>query len=91
MEKPTEMAGPDKPSLSAKTRKSSPSQCDLILEYLQAGHSLTHIEALEKFKCWALSQRVTDLRRKGHRILTQMIEVSSGKRIASYTLERDSQ
>jgi Helix-turn-helix domain len=63
------------------------SHCELILEHLQAGHTLTHIDALEKFRCWALSQRITDLRRKGHRILTEMVEVPSGKRIAQYRLE----
>jgi hypothetical protein len=66
----------------------SPTHCQLILEYLQAGHTLTGLEALDKFRCWALSQRITDLKKQGHRVTTTMITLPSGKRVAKYKLEQ---
>lgn len=68
------------------------SQTDLILQHLQAGHTLTPMDALNLFKCWSLSQRVTDLRQQGHDIITTMIDdAETGKRYAKYHLEQASQ
>jgi hypothetical protein len=71
-----------RPTVSKKTH------CGLILSYLQQGYTLTPLEALQKFNCFALSQRVTDLRQAGHRIVTKMIKLPSGKRVAEYKLEQ---
>ena len=61
------------------------SQNKLILEYLKKGHSITPIEALVMFDCWALAQRIAYLRNKGHNIEMNMIE-SHGKRFAMYKI-----
>ena len=61
------------------------SQCAAILLYLQSGHALTPIEALNLFGCLRLAARIEDLRREGHAIDTAMIE-GDGKRWASYRL-----
>jgi hypothetical protein len=65
------------------------SQSSRILAYLQAGHTLTPMDALNLFRCWSLSQRVTGLRQQGHRIITTMVDdVETGKRYAKYHLEQ---
>jgi Helix-turn-helix domain len=65
-----------------------PSHSLLILRHLEAGHTLTPLQALNLFGCLSLSQRITDLRKQGHKIHTQMITLQSGKRVAKYALEQ---
>jgi len=60
------------------------SQRQEILRYLAKGHTLTVLEAIERFGCYALSQRCTDLRREGWPIFSEMVEVGNGKRVARY-------
>ena len=67
-----------------------PSQCKMILHHLQDGYTLTPLEALQRFNCFSLSQRVTELRQRGHPISTRMVKLKSGKRVAEYRLTRDS-
>ena len=62
-----------------------PKQADLILEYLQRGHSLTPLEALKLFGCFRLGARIWELK-KAHQIKTKMVEVGKGKRVAQYSL-----
>ena len=74
---------------SQKIRKmlnKPPSQEAQILAWLRAGKSLTPMEALSMFNCWALAQRIINIRKKGYDIHTEMITTHSGKRIARYTL-----
>ena len=66
-----------------------PSQCERILAHLEAGHTLTPLEALQRFQCFSLSQRVTELRQRGYPIHTKMVKLSSGKRVAEYHLTRE--
>jgi len=61
-----------------------PSQCELILKHLQAGYTLTPLEALHRFNCLRLGGRINDLRKKHPEIETRMIEVDSGKHVAEY-------
>ena len=63
------------------------SQCKTLLEAYQRGEKLTVAEALSRYGIYALSQRNGDLRRLGHPILGQMVEVSSGKHIKQYWME----
>lgn len=58
----------------------------MILRYLAQGYSITVAEALSKFGCYALSQRVGELKRDGWPIESHMVEVESGKRVARYSL-----
>jgi hypothetical protein len=62
------------------------SQSDAILAHLQAGNSLTPIEALQRFGCFRLAARVNDLRAAGHNVITHHLDLPNGKRVASYRL-----
>lgn len=66
----------------------STSQGAQILAYLQAGHTLTPLEALDKFNCWRLGGRIHDLRQtpEGRDIQTEDLKLPNGKRIARYWL-----
>lgn len=66
------------------------SQNDTIQEYLEAGHSITPLEALNKFNCLRLGARVADLKKRGLDIVTKIIKDSdTSKRYASYFLRRE--
>jgi hypothetical protein len=54
-----------------------------ILKYLEAGHTLTPLDALEKFGCFRLGARIFGLKRRGHFIETEIVE-RNGKRVAMY-------
>lgn len=63
-------------------------QCDQIREWLEAGNSITPLEALQQFGCMALSQRIGELKREhGLSIETEMIELPNKKRVARYSLK----
>lgn len=64
----------------------SASQCALIKEYLEAGNKLTALEALKLFGCMRLPSRIHDLNKRGMNIKKEMIVVSTGKRVAQYSL-----
>lgn len=56
-----------------------------ILEHLQRGLSIAPMEALRKFNCMRLGARIHNLR-EHHPIVTRMIKLPSGKRIARYRI-----
>jgi len=63
------------------------SQCQLILAHFQAGGTLTVLEALEApFRCYALSQRCGELRRDGHNVQGEWVDLPSKKRVKRYRL-----
>lgn len=68
----------------------NPSQSAQILAWLQAGKTLTALEALNEFGCSRLAARVSDLTSQGHRIQSRMISVTNrdGKkcRVAQYSM-----
>lgn len=57
-----------------------------ILRYLRAGGSLTVAEALSMFGCYALSQRCGELSRAGWPIISEMVKLANGKRVARYRM-----
>ena len=61
------------------------SQNDRIASYLKAGKSITPLQALAKFDCWALSSRVSNLRKRGIDVKSKLIE-KNGKRFSQYYL-----
>jgi hypothetical protein len=63
-----------------------PTQAGRILRFLQEGHRLTPLDALELFGCFRLAARVHELRREGWAIVERTVETASGKRIAEYSL-----
>ena len=65
------------------------SQNARIRKYLESGRSLSPLDALYQFDCWALSSRISDLKKQGLKIETKLIEITSGgktKRVARYKL-----
>ena len=58
-------------------------QSQKILTYLKSGKPLTPITALNRFGCFRLAARISDLRKDGHTIFTET--VTKGKKtFASY-------
>ena len=62
------------------------SQCEAIYEHLLGGGTLTVAEALSKFGCYALSQRIGELKKDGVPIQSEMVKLPSGKRVAQYKM-----
>lgn len=67
--------------------ESNESQCNRILTHLQEGKTITSLEALNLFRCMRLASRISDLRRRGHSIVSERIKTQSGKYVAQYRLE----
>ncbi|WP_346856553.1 helix-turn-helix domain-containing protein [uncultured Draconibacterium sp.] len=63
------------------------SQNEQIREHLEAGNSITPIEALSMFNCFRLSGRINDLKHEGININSQIVKTESGKRVARYSLQ----
>jgi len=63
------------------------SQCKQIERALKSGDKLTGIQIWNRFNCMNYKGRISDLRRKhGYSAInTEMIKLSSGKRIAQYS------
>lgn len=59
-----------------------------LLAALQNGERLTPAIAYEKYHCLSLSQRIGEFKRQGWPILSRMIELATGKRVAQYWIER---
>ena len=56
-----------------------------IKSYLEKGKSITPIQALNKFGCFRLAARISDLRNEGLNIATKIV-TKEGKSYASYRL-----
>lgn len=70
--------------------QSSESQNKKIAAWLQAGNSITQMEALKMFGCFRLASRINDLRQRfGLRIVTGRVTTPNGKRVASYSLYKE--
>ena len=62
-------------------------QTQMIIEHLKSGNALTPIEALQKFGCFRLAARISDLKQLGHEIETKSIKFENGKSVAQYSLK----
>lgn len=63
------------------------SQNESIRKYLEDGHAITPIDALNMFGCFRLGARIADLKKQGLDIRTDIIhDRSNGKHWASYRL-----
>lgn len=69
-------------------KPSAKSQTAMIAAYLMKGNRLTAMEALQRFACLRLAARIEELRRQGMEIITEMIQVLGGARVAEYSLKR---
>lgn len=61
------------------------SQEQQILEHLKAGHSITQLEALQRFGCFRLGARIHGLKQRGYAIDCEKVE-RGGKRFARYRM-----
>lgn len=68
-----------------ENRQSSESQCAQIKNWLQQGHKLTSLEALNLFGCMRLASRICDLRKRGMAICAEKIHTPSGKIVTQYS------
>jgi hypothetical protein len=64
------------------------SQNALIKGWLLNGYSITQLEALTQFGCFRLAARIADLRDKGLNVVTDMVTLENGKRVARYFVKR---
>ena len=65
------------------------SQQKAILEYLQAGNTITALEALRLFGSLRLGGRIFDLRAEGYPIQSETIVLEGNKRVSRYWLQRE--
>ena len=72
-------------SVSRGTIPAAGTQLGMLLQALQRGEKLTVAQALTQYGCYALSQRMGDLKRMGWPVLTSTITTNSGKRVAQYS------
>jgi len=66
--------------------KTSKSQTDRILEWMLEGHSITPLEALEKFKCFRLGARIADIKARGYLVYSEFVTTPSEKKVKQYHL-----
>ena len=64
------------------------SQNSLIKGWLLNGYSITQLEALTQCGCFRLAARIADLRDKGLNVVTDMVTLENGKRVARYFLKK---
>lgn len=72
---------------------SNPTQNQRILAYLDAHESITQIEALNALGIMRLASRISDLRKKGFPITSELVEVRNryGEtcRVKRYRMQRE--
>jgi hypothetical protein len=70
----------------AEERNQKPTQAAFILGWLQLGKRVTPMLALQLWGCNRLAARIAELKAEGWEIRREMVEASSGKRVAEYSL-----
>lgn len=60
-------------------------QCETLLTALKSGEKLTPLDSLRKYHVLALSQRMTELRKAGWPVQSEIVKIGI-KRIARYSL-----
>ena len=68
--------------------ESRDSQNALIKGWLLNGYSITQLEALNQFGCFRLAARISDLRDQSLNVVTEIVTLENGKRVARYFLKR---
>jgi hypothetical protein len=58
-----------------------------VQRYLAQGHRLTPLVAQRKFGCMRLGARVWELREDGWPIVSKLVDVGNGKRVAEYRIQ----
>ena len=60
-------------------------QAETLLAALQRGEQLTTLDALQRYNVMAVSQRMTELQRKGFPIRSEIVKTPTGKHVARYS------
>jgi Helix-turn-helix domain len=63
------------------------SQCQRILAKLKGGSVITTAQAVRLFECYRLSERIRELRARGHHIHSTMVKLPSKRRVAVYAMD----
>jgi len=66
------------------------SQNNQILRALRQGRKITPLDALYDFGCMRLSSRIYDIKRMGYTVHTELVQLSNGKKVACYSIPRES-
>lgn len=67
------------------------SQIQKVLEYMEAGHTITSMDAFRMFYVTRLSDIIFRLRKLGHRIITHREKSKGGSTYARYELIGEAQ
>ena len=66
---------------------------ELIFEYMDEFGSITPLEAIRDIGCYRLSARISDIKKKGYPIKTEMISVKNRRgnlsKVAKYSLVKE--
>lgn len=77
----------NKPIIPGSGSTAEASQNEQIRRHLEAGGTITQLEAFRRFGCLRLSDRIYDLTHKdGLNIRSEMVNIA-GKRVAKYSLQ----
>lgn len=64
--------------------KTSRSQTDLILEWMLAGHTITPLDALNRFGCNRLAARISDIKARGYLVYSEFVTTNTEKKVKQY-------
>ena len=62
-------------------------QTNQILSFMQEGRSITALDALNRFGCFRLASRISDLKRQGVSVKSEFIMTEGGAKIKKYWLD----
>lgn len=72
---------------------SNPTQAERVLDYMNAHGSITQFEALKELSVMRLASRISELRKNGFEIVSQMVKVENryGEtcRVKRYSLKKE--
>lgn len=66
-------------------------QTEAILADMRQGMSVTALDALNRYGCFRLAARINDIRKLGHVVHVETVEVAGGKRVARYWMDQPEQ
>jgi len=59
-----------------------------ILEHMKAGNSITPLDAARKLGCRSLAARILDLRKDGHDIHCNRLQINKKTNVSQYYMEK---
>jgi hypothetical protein len=68
---------------------SGQTQCQMILEWMKSGKSISGLEALNHLKCFRLASRINDLKNQGYEICDKWVRLPSKKKVKFYYLKSE--